>query len=69
MADDDSGPHGDSVMKLTQEFLGHMIGSQRSTVSEVVRALEERGALQMREGRFALSTVPASKTWVVNVTW
>ena len=31
---------GDSGMKLTQEFLGHMIGSRRSTVSEVVGALE-----------------------------
>lgn len=45
---------GDSVMKLTQEFLGHMIGSQRSTVSEVVGALEERGAIENARGKICI---------------
>ena len=45
---------GDSVMKLTQEFLGHMIGSQRSTVSEVVSALEERGAIENARGKIRI---------------
>ncbi len=45
---------GDSVMKLTQEFLGHMIGSQRSTVSEVIGALEERGAIENARGKIRI---------------
>ena len=45
---------GDSVMKLTQEFLGQMIGSQRTTVSEVVGSLEERGAIESARGRIRI---------------
>jgi CRP-like cAMP-binding protein len=41
---------GDTVIKLTQEFLGDMIGSQRTTVNEVAGALEERGAIQRSRG-------------------
>jgi len=44
----------DSVMKLTQEFLGHMIGSQRSTVSEVIGALEERGTIENARGKIRI---------------
>jgi CRP-like cAMP-binding protein len=40
---------GETTLKLTQEFLGDMIGSQRSTVNEVTSTLEERGAI--RHGR------------------
>jgi CRP-like cAMP-binding protein len=45
---------GDSVMRLTQEFLGEMIGSQRTTVSEVVGALEERGAIENTRGKIRI---------------
>jgi hypothetical protein len=45
---------GDSVMKLTQQFLGHMMGSQRSTVSEVVGTLEERGAVENARGKIRI---------------
>jgi CRP-like cAMP-binding protein len=45
---------GDSVMSLTQEFLGQMIGSQRTTVREVVGALEERGAIENTRGKIRI---------------
>jgi CRP-like cAMP-binding protein len=45
---------GDSVMSLTQEFLGQMIGSQRTTVSEVIGALEERGAIENTRGKIRI---------------
>jgi CRP-like cAMP-binding protein len=45
---------GDSVLKLTQEFLGHMIGSQRTTVSEVVGSLEDRGAVENARGKIRI---------------
>jgi CRP-like cAMP-binding protein len=45
---------GDSVMRLTQEFLAQMIGSQRTTVSEVVGSLEERGAIESARGRIRI---------------
>ena len=39
-----------SILKLTQEFLGEMIGSQRTTVSEVAGALQERGLIDYSRG-------------------
>lgn len=45
---------GDSVMKLTQEFLAQMVGSQRTTVSEVVGALEGRGAIENARGKLRI---------------
>jgi CRP-like cAMP-binding protein len=42
---------GDFVLKLTQEFLGQMIGSQRTTVSAVAGALQERGLIDYCRGR------------------
>ena len=45
---------GDSVLKLTQEFLAQMIGSQRTTVSEVVGSLEERGAIENARGKIRI---------------
>jgi CRP-like cAMP-binding protein len=41
---------GDTVLKLTQEFLGEMIGSQRTTVSAVAGALQERGLINYSRG-------------------
>jgi CRP-like cAMP-binding protein len=40
----------DTVLKLTQEFLGQMIGSQRTTVSAVAGALQERGLINYSRG-------------------
>jgi CRP-like cAMP-binding protein len=39
-----------ALLKLTQEFLGEMIGSQRTTVSEVAGALQERGLIEYARG-------------------
>lgn len=42
---------GDNVLNLTQEFLSEMIGSQRTTVSEVAGALQDRGLIEYSRGR------------------
>jgi CRP-like cAMP-binding protein len=39
-----------SLLKLTQEFVGELIGSQRTTVSEVAGALQERGLITYSRG-------------------
>ena len=39
-----------TLLKLTQEFLGQMIGSQRSTVSSVAGALQARGLIEYSRG-------------------
>ena len=41
---------GDSVLKLTQEFLGQMMGTQRTTVGTVAGALQERGLIDYSRG-------------------
>ena len=41
---------GNSLLKLTQEFLGQMIGSQRTTVSEVAGGLQDRGLIEYARG-------------------
>jgi CRP-like cAMP-binding protein len=41
---------GHSLLKLTQEFLAQMIGSQRTTVSEVASALQERRLIEYARG-------------------
>ena len=40
----------ENVLKLTQEFLGQMIGSQRTTVSAVAGALQWRGLIDYSRG-------------------
>ena len=40
----------DTVLKLTQEFLGQMIGSQRTTVSAVAGELQVRGLINYSRG-------------------
>lgn len=42
---------GDSVLALTQEFVGQMIGSQRTTVSAVAGSLQQRGLIEYARGR------------------
>ena len=39
---------------LTQEFLGHMLGVRRPTVTEAVAALERAGLIRHRRGRIRL---------------
>lgn len=39
-----------SLLKLTQEFVAEMIGSQRTTVSDVAGALQERGLIEYARG-------------------
>src|ERR1700729_3116804 len=41
---------GNSLLKLTQEFLAQMIGSQRTTVSEVAGGLQDRGLIEYARG-------------------
>jgi CRP-like cAMP-binding protein len=41
---------GDSVLKLTQEFLGQMMGTQRTTVGSVAGALQARGLIDYSRG-------------------
>ena len=38
------------VLKLTQEFLAQMLGSQRTTVALVARILQTRGFIQYSRG-------------------
>ncbi len=41
---------GDDNLTLTQEFLGHMLGTRRSTVSLVARTLEKAGLIDYSRG-------------------
>ena len=41
---------GDLLLKLTQEFVGQMIGSQRTTVGSVAGSLQERGLIEYARG-------------------
>jgi CRP-like cAMP-binding protein len=41
---------GNRLLKLTQEFLAQMIGSQRTTVSEVAGGLQDRGLIEYARG-------------------
>jgi CRP-like cAMP-binding protein len=41
---------GNTLLKLTQEFLAQMIGSQRTTVSEVAGGLQDRGLVEYARG-------------------
>jgi CRP-like cAMP-binding protein len=41
---------GNTLLKLTQEFLAEMIGSQRTTISEVASGLQDRGLIEYARG-------------------
>ncbi len=41
---------GDPLLKLTQEFVGQMMGSQRTTVGAVAGSLQERGLIEYARG-------------------
>jgi CRP-like cAMP-binding protein len=41
---------GNTLLKLTQEFLAQMIGAQRTTVSEVAGGLQDRGLIKYARG-------------------
>ncbi len=42
---------GEPTVPLTQEFLGELLGVQRTTVSAAARALQERGVIRTGRGR------------------
>lgn len=42
--------HGETVLPLTQEFIGHMLGVRRSTVSLVAQELELAGLIRHARG-------------------
>jgi CRP-like cAMP-binding protein len=50
---------GDAELPLTHEFLGEMLGVQRSTVSEVTRTLQDKGLIQQGRGRITVIDRPA----------
>lgn len=41
---------GNDLLKLTQEFVGQMIGSQRTTVGAVAGSLQDRGLIEYARG-------------------
>ena len=43
------------VLPLTQEFLAHMLGAQRTTVTEVAKALQAAGAIDYARGRITIT--------------
>ena len=45
---------GNTLLKLTQEFLAQMIGSQRTTVSEVASGLQDRGLIEYARGSITI---------------
>ena len=45
---------GNRLLKLTQEFAAQMIGSQRTTVSEVAGALQNRGLIEYARGSITI---------------
>jgi hypothetical protein len=46
---------GNTLLKLTQEFLAEMIGSRRTTVSEVADGLQDRGLIEYARGSIKLA--------------
>ena len=49
---------GSDELPLTHEFLGVMLGVRRSSVTEVLRALQERGLIQTRRGMIQILDRP-----------
>ncbi len=49
---------GRDLLPLTQEFLGHMLGSQRSTVSQTAARLEKAGLIRYSRGRITVLDRP-----------
>lgn len=45
---------GTDVLPLTQEFLGDMLGAQRTTVTAVASALQKLGAISYKRGRITV---------------
>ena len=50
---------GTDVLPLTQEFLGDMLGAQRTTVTAVASALQKTGAISYKRGRITVLDRPA----------
>lgn len=50
---------GADVLPLTQEFLGEMLGAQRTTVTAVASSLQRLGAIGYRRGRITMLDRPA----------
>jgi CRP-like cAMP-binding protein len=49
---------GNTLLKLTQEFLAQMVGSQRTTVSEVAGSLQDRGLIEYARGSIKILDRP-----------
>jgi CRP-like cAMP-binding protein len=50
---------GTEILPLTQEFLGDMLGAQRTTVTAVASALQKTGAISYKRGRITVLDRPA----------
>jgi CRP-like cAMP-binding protein len=46
---------GNTLLKLTQEYLAQMIGSKRTTVSEVASGLQDRGLIEYMRGSIKIA--------------
>ena len=55
-------------IELTQEFLSHMLGVQRTSVSLSAHELQKSGLIKYSRGKIRLLTVAASNNVRVNVT-
>jgi CRP-like cAMP-binding protein len=51
--------HGSDQLPLTQEYIAHMLGVRRTSVTVVARTLQEAGMIQYRRGHIKLLDVPA----------
>jgi CRP-like cAMP-binding protein len=49
---------GTEILPLTQEFLGDMLGAQRTTVTAVASALQKTGAISYKRGRITVLDRP-----------
>jgi hypothetical protein len=48
-------------LRLTHEFLGAMVGSQRSSVTEVIRTLVSRGCIQADRAKITILDIAGLK--------
>lgn len=48
--------HQSDVMELTQEFLATMLGTQRTTVNQVARAMADGGAIRYSRGKVTVQS-------------
>jgi Mn-dependent DtxR family transcriptional regulator len=53
--------HGSDDLLLTQEYIAHMLGVRRTSVTMVARTLPEAGLISYRRGKIKLPDVAGLK--------